>query len=59
MFRNQVLIFFKLSFQHKESCLKLIQFVNFQQTKRKIEDVSRKLEALYDCLRENKVRFKL
>lgn len=25
------------------------------QTKRKIEDVARKLEALYDCLRENKL----
>lgn len=26
-----------------------------QQIKRKIADVSRKLEVLYDCLRENKV----
>ncbi|KAG7202003.1 hypothetical protein KM043_004690 [Ampulex compressa] len=28
---------------------------NNPQTKRKIEDVSRKLETLYDCLRENKL----
>lgn len=26
-----------------------------QQIKRKIEDVSKKLDVLYDCLRENKV----
>lgn len=30
-------------------------FCNFQQIKRKIEDVSRKLEILYDSLREHKV----
>jgi len=28
----------------------------FQQLKRKLEDVSRKLESLYDALRESKVQ---
>lgn len=36
-----------------QSILAIFSF--FQQIKRKIGDVSRKLEVLYDCLRESKV----
>lgn len=49
----------KLTIDHtKRNCPiknKLIQTICLQQTKRKIEDVSKKLEVLYDCLRENAV----
>lgn len=35
-----------------------MNFIYSQQMKRKLDDVARKLEMLYDAIRENKVSFK-
>lgn len=50
-----IIIDFRFSWQLNPFATINYAMISFQQTKRKLDDVSKRLESLYDLLRENRV----